>query len=178
MAEIRTYCENKIKEIFENKPLKKFANDTIAHIIEKSIYNCAIKEARLKMIERSWDSSLFKSLYKTKYSKIMGNIKNNKNADFVLEKLESGEFLPDKLVYMKPEELYPVLWEKILLNVKLRDERIERMTKEENQSGTDLFKCGKCKKSNCTYYQMQTRSADEPMTTFVTCLNCYNRWKC
>ena len=32
--------------------------------------------------------------------------------------------------------------------------------------------------SKCTYYQLQTRSADEPMTTFVTCINCGNRWKC
>uniref|UniRef100_A0AC11CMJ7 Transcription elongation factor A1 n=1 Tax=Ovis aries TaxID=9940 RepID=A0AC11CMJ7_SHEEP len=42
---------------------------------------------------------------------------------------------------------------------------------------TDLFTCGKCKKKNCTYTQVQTRSADEPMTTFVVCNECGNRWK-
>jgi len=42
---------------------------------------------------------------------------------------------------------------------------------------TDLLKCGKCKKSNCTYNQLQTRSADEPMTTFVLCNECGHRWK-
>ncbi|NXX81485.1 TCEA3 protein, partial [Urocolius indicus] len=42
---------------------------------------------------------------------------------------------------------------------------------------TDLFQCGKCKKKNCTYNQVQTRSADEPMTTFVLCNECGNRWK-
>jgi transcription elongation factor S-II len=69
--------------------------------------------------------------------------------------------------------------------------------KEEDYSG--LFKCGKCKGVKTTYYQMQTRSADEPMvsslllflvlfalrtnalalqTTYVTCKTCGNRWKC
>ncbi|XP_033219959.1 transcription elongation factor S-II [Belonocnema kinseyi] len=42
---------------------------------------------------------------------------------------------------------------------------------------TSLLKCGKCKKRNCTYNQVQTRSADEPMTTFVLCNECGNRWK-
>ena len=45
------------------------------------------------------------------------------------------------------------------------------------QASTDQFKCGKCKQRKCTYFQLQTRSADEPMTTFVTCVNCNNRWK-
>ncbi|KAJ1975261.1 transcription elongation factor TFIIS [Dimargaris cristalligena] len=45
------------------------------------------------------------------------------------------------------------------------------------QAETDQFRCGRCKSRKCTYYQMQTRSADEPMTTFVTCTNCENRWK-
>lgn len=47
----------------------------------------------------------------------------------------------------------------------------------ETQAETDAFKCGKCGERKTTYYQMQTRSADEPMTTFVTCKNCQNRWK-
>ncbi len=42
---------------------------------------------------------------------------------------------------------------------------------------TDLLKCPACKKSNCTYNQVQTRSADEPMTTFCFCNECGKRWK-
>lgn len=42
---------------------------------------------------------------------------------------------------------------------------------------TDLLRCGKCGKRNCTYNQLQTRSSDEPMTTFVLCNVCGNRWK-
>ena len=42
---------------------------------------------------------------------------------------------------------------------------------------SSLLKCGKCKKMNVTYNQMQTRSADEPMTTFAYCMECGHRWK-
>ena len=42
---------------------------------------------------------------------------------------------------------------------------------------TDQFQCGKCKQRKTTFFQLQTRSADEPMTTFVTCVVCSNRWK-
>ena len=47
----------------------------------------------------------------------------------------------------------------------------------ETGAETDMFKCGKCHKRRTRFHQMQTRSADEPMTTFVTCLECGNKWK-
>jgi len=47
----------------------------------------------------------------------------------------------------------------------------------EQQAETDAFQCGRCKQRKCRYRQAQTRSADEPMTTFVTCTNCNYRWK-
>jgi transcription elongation factor S-II len=76
---------------------------------------------------------------------------------------------------MTSQELYPDIWEELILkNIK----KMEQLSKQNNVQGTDMFRCGKCKKNNCTYYQMQTRSADEPMTTFITCLNCGKRWKC
>ena len=56
---------------------------------------------------------------------------------------------------------------------------IEKRQLEGNKSmATDQFLCKRCFKRECTYYEMQTRSADEPMTTFVTCITCGNRWKC
>lgn len=41
-----------------------------------------------------------------------------------------------------------------------------------------LFTCSRCKSIKTTSTQKQTRSADEPMTVFVLCLNCGKRWKC
>ena len=51
------------------------------------------------------------------------------------------------------------------------------MYEEKEEAMTDQFKCGRCKSRKCTYYELQTRSADEGMTTFITCINCGNRWK-
>lgn len=40
-----------------------------------------------------------------------------------------------------------------------------------------LIQCHSCRQYKVTYYEMQTRSADEPMTCFCTCLNCGKKWK-
>ena len=66
-------------------------------------------------------------------------------------------------------------WHILIENKKIRD---EKKYNTEVEASTDNFKCRKCKSNKCTYYQLQTRSADEPMTTFVQCINCGNRWKC
>ena len=68
----------------------------------------------------------------------------------------------------------PEKWKTLIENKKIRDEN-KYIPKIE--ASTDDFTCGKCKSTKCTYYQLQTRSADEPMTTFVTCLDCGNRFK-
>jgi DNA-directed RNA polymerase subunit M/transcription elongation factor TFIIS len=39
------------------------------------------------------------------------------------------------------------------------------------------FECKKCKNKRCTYFLLQTRAADEGFTTFITCINCGDRWK-
>ena len=53
----------------------------------------------------------------------------------------------------------------------------EMRTELERQQYSTLFRCPKCRKRKTTYYQMQTRSADEPMTVFITCQECQHKWK-
>jgi DNA-directed RNA polymerase subunit M/transcription elongation factor TFIIS len=203
MAEIRDFCRKKIDIVFNQKkfyePVKpaEWTNvfpdiDTTRiekilcvdwieklkqypELIEKSIYNTTIRQAKQRLINRDWQESDFKRLYRYNYYRIIANLDYNTNANYVLNKLRYGIWKPDELVAMKPELLYPELWESVLLK---NSKKLMAIGREKNQQGTSMFKCGKCRMNNCTYFQMQTRSADEPMTTFVTCLNCDKRWKC
>jgi len=179
--ELKLYCNIFDIEISEFMRINKILSESwfqellrIPAKMEKSIYNTTIYEARKKQVERSWDSKQFKWLYKKNYNKVYSNISYNSNAGFVLDKIKFGKWEPEQIITMKNQELYPDLWEDIILKNK---KKMDLLSKEHNVQGTSMFKCGKCKQRNCTYYQMQTRSADEPMTTFVTCLNCSNRWK-
>jgi len=72
---------------------------------------------------------------------------------------------------MTKEELYPELWDEIRAGI------LSTIPDTEKEIPDGMFKCGKCKTMKTAYTQVQTRSADEPMTTYVCCLNCGNRWK-
>jgi DNA-directed RNA polymerase subunit M/transcription elongation factor TFIIS len=179
--ELKLYCNIFDTDISEIMRINRILSEswvkeitTFPEKMEKSIYNTTIKEARERCIDRSWDSIPFKGLYKKNYGRLFANISYNKNADFVLNKIKYGIWESDKLLSLKDQELYPDIWEEILIKNK---KKLDFLSKANNVQGTSIFRCGKCKLNNCTYFQMQTRSADEPMTTFITCLNCNNRWK-
>jgi transcription elongation factor S-II len=168
-----TICEiMRINKILSETWIKEIT--TFPEKMEKSIYNTTIKEARKHFIDRSWDCIDFKNMYKNNFLRLFANISYNKNSTFVLNKIKYGIWEPDKIISIKDQELYPDMWEEIIIKSK---KKLELLSRDKNVQGTSMFKCGKCKLNNCTYFQMQTRSADEPMTTFVTCLNCNNRWK-
>ncbi|KAJ9539815.1 hypothetical protein OSB04_026321 [Centaurea solstitialis] len=112
---------------------------------------------------------------KFKYRSIMFNIKDPKNPDF-RRKVLFGHVTPERILELTPEEMAST--ERQMENVKIKEKALfdcERAGAP--KATTDQFKCGRCQKRKCTYYQLQTRSADEPMTTFVTCVNCDNHWK-
>ena len=87
-----------------------------------------------------------------------------------------GNVPPDLFARMKAEEMASDELKEMRKNLTKEAIREHHMAKT-GGTQTDLFTCGKCKKKNCTYTQVQTRSADEPMTTFVVCNECGNRWK-
>lgn len=105
----------------------------------------------------------------------MFNLKDINNTD-LRRRVLLGEVKPERLVVMTSEEMASD-------KRKHSNEQIkEKALFECERAGapkatTDQFKCGRCGQRKTTYYQLQTRSADEPMTTFVTCVNCNNHWK-
>ncbi|PSS32759.1 Transcription elongation factor like [Actinidia chinensis var. chinensis] len=112
---------------------------------------------------------------KVKYRSIMFNLKDPKNPD-LRRRVLLGQVKPEILIDMTPEEMASD--ERQRENKQIKERALfdcERGAAP--KATTDEFKCGRCGKKECTYYQLQTRSADEPMTTFVTCVNCNNHWK-
>jgi len=152
-------------------------NVSFAKKIERSIYNYAVKESKNKKVIRKWENKNFCMIYTDRFRSLYFNIKKDTyvaNKHF-LKKLKIKNMKNEDIANLTHRDMNPKIWKK-LINDKIK--RDENLAKGDISASTDEFKCFKCFKRKCTYYQLQTRSADEPMTTFVTCLECGNRWRC
>ena len=154
------------KEIAKYLPQKHYASN-----LEKGIFNWSIREADNKNVVKKWENVYFVQIYIDRFRMIWVNLKDKD----VIDKINSKKIRPHELGQMTHQEIAPEKWEKLIQEKKEKDENRYAPKLDGN---TDMFTCRKCKSNKCSYYQLQTRSADEPMTTFVTCVNCGNRWKC
>ena len=150
----------------------KFLEDDVLSInLEKGIFNYSLKEAERNKVVKKWTNPYFVEIYIDRLKSIITNMKKKS----IIIQLKNKEITPQRLAFMTHQEMEPERWEK-LINAKVKRDKNKYESKI--QAATDTFQCRKCHKNEYTYYQMQTRSADEPMTTFVTCINCGNRWRC
>ena len=163
----RLYCINKFSEIF-NLP----DTDSLVQNLEKGIFNEAIHYCKQNNYELKWSNQLFSKQYSQLARKVIANLTYTPNSASVKGKILDNVWLPETVASKTHEELNPE--QHAELKHKIMSKYIN-MSSEQDHEG--FFKCGKCKTKKTTYTQAQTRSADEPMTTFVTCLNCGNRWK-
>ncbi|XP_072489326.1 transcription elongation factor A protein 2 isoform X6 [Notamacropus eugenii] len=113
--------------------------------------------------------------YKNRVRSRISNLKDSKNPD-LRKNVLCGAITPEQIAVMTSEEMASNELKEIRKAMTKEAIREHQMAKT-GGTQTDLFTCGKCKKKNCTYTQVQTRSSDEPMTTFVVCNECGNRWK-
>ena len=161
--EFRKNISEKINNIINNEKYSKN--------IEIGIYNWTIKESTLRKVVKKWDNSYFVTIYIDRLKSIYINLKNSK----LIELLNDGTIKSRDVALLTHQEMNPERWDK-LIQEKIKRDKNKFETNIE--AATDTFKCRKCHSKKCTYMQVQTRTADEPMTTFVTCIDCGNRWKC
>lgn len=128
--------------------------------VEKSVYN---------------DHGGTTAAYKQKIRTLYINLKD-KNNPGLRETVVSGDLPVDQFAKMTSEQMASE--ERKAADSKIKEENLfKSLAAAEQQAETDAFQCSRCKQRKCRYRQAQTRSADEPMTTFVTCTVCGNRWK-
>ncbi len=166
---MRTYVTEQFATL-----LNKKAGDAMPFNMEKSIFNWTVRETRNKGEIPAWENKVFKERYKNRFLAIKYNLQNSELANRILLK----EVRTTTIATMNATALDPngIASKAFRERQEMHARKFREARKDENFVGA--FKCNKCKSMKTTYYQMQTRSADEPMTTFVTCLNCEKRWKC
>lgn len=163
------------RETFIEKCAKflNIAQDNVIVInMEKGIFNNAIELSKKNGNALKWSDASFVKYYSTNARRLLANISYTSNANVLISKIKNGHIDPYSLVKLTREELNPDLWET------LKSKNLEKIVVKEMAAEDGMFKCNKCKSMKTIYYQMQTRSADEPMTTYVTCTNCNTKWKC
>lgn len=188
---------NKIKENPRNDVFLKLneilLNEKKSKNLEISIYNWTIQNIKKNKInpvttkkgkkvtvnnnDLNWNNCHFKRVYLAKYRSISYNLKNEKNPVFK-ENVIKNIIKTKDIVNMKPEEIYPAVWEDVFqTQIKKEIIRLKNEGKELEEAVEGSYTCRKCKCKKIRYYELQTRSADEPMTAYFTCLNCHNHWK-
>lgn len=113
--------------------------------------------------------------YKNKIRSLFVNLKDKANPGLRASVVD-GTIAPERFAAMTSQEMASE--ERKAADKKIEEENFHKsLSAAEKQAETEAFQCSKCKQRKCVYRQQQTRSADEPMTTFVTCTNCGNKWK-
>jgi transcription elongation factor S-II len=165
--------ENPLRYFVRARFREFFENDIDSDRLETAIFNYTIDiSKKLKGVELNWKSILFKRHYKQKFISIMHNLADEKNVS-LLERISLGEILIEHIPYLSPYELNPELWKPLFDKLGKDNDMGEFAVIAEE----GMFKCGKCKSRRVHHYQMQTRSADESMTTYCTCTECKHVWK-
>jgi len=151
-------------------------NSNKTKIVEESIFKFACDKSEQRKVIKKWENPIFRKIYINKARSLYINLDKNSyiNNNSLIKKIFNNKFDLKNIAFMTYQEIFPEHWKQLL------DEKYKRemaIYEDKPEAMTDMFKCGRCKQKKCTYYELQTRSADEAMTIFITCVNCGNRWR-
>ena len=168
--------DNKYRIIGYNLLNKFVNNEKKSEIIENSVYNYTINKSKKFNYLLSFDNELFRLTYKNKIMSLYVNMDiNNKyiKNKTLIKKIHNNELNLNNIAFLPPHKIHPENWDLIIKRNKAKK---ELEYSKSIGTITDIYKCQRCKKNKCAYYESQTKSCDEPMTIFIKCINCRNSW--
>ena len=151
----------KIRDEVFNK-FNKLFGPNISKDIEESIYKFSIDYA-----ESNNTPFLLENIYISKTDEIYCLLNNN--LQISIKAFNDKKIDPKYIATIRTNELNLLLSSKQYVDI-IKKRELNMMLSE--KKGSSAFECKKCKKSKCSIIEKQVRSADEPATQFITCLEC------
>jgi len=164
----------------EDADIMKLAKNVEKEILRVSHYECNhYGELIMKAPQNEQYSNNFIKLYENNIRTLLINLDKNNyvSNDNLMNNLLDGTFTPKQIsehIVECPQILFPNRNKKYFDYIEKQEEVAYDKSKLAIESE---YKCRKCKENKCAVNQAQLRSADEPMSILITCLNCGNRWR-
>ena len=157
MTSIRNRYQTRLLDAFKQAPDFCRALEEQVWFLSDHGTNMSYYESKMRQIILNLDTSSY--------------VKNMR----LQERILAGEFSPTQLIQASPYSLFPERWDEVARENK--EKVSKQIVASRGRATSTMFKCGRCKRSECTFYELQTRSCDEPMTKFIQCVNCGHEWK-
>jgi DNA-directed RNA polymerase subunit M/transcription elongation factor TFIIS len=153
--------KKKRDEVF-NK-FNKLFGPNITKDIEESIYKFSLDYS-----ESNNTPFLLENIYINKAEELYCLL-SGKNLQTAIKAINDKKIDPSNIATIRANELNLLLANKQYIEI-IKKRELNMMLSE--KKGSTAFECKKCKKSKCSIIEKQVRSADEPATQFITCLEC------
>jgi DNA-directed RNA polymerase subunit M/transcription elongation factor TFIIS len=155
---------------------KGYLTDAECRQFERCIYVASLRMASQRHVGKTWSHPPFVEIYETVAKHLAANFYPNSYVGNIelFDRYKKGQTTFEEISQMDTYQLFEGRWHDSFEAQKVRE---KRQLEGNKAMATDRFICSRCHKRECTYYEMQTRSADEPMTIFITCLNCGKHWR-
>jgi hypothetical protein len=168
VRDVNTDCP--IRNVARTRYVEVGLSEEHAESLEKALLARCIRECVRQSIEVAWTNMAFWEHYRGRCIQFYENLRTT---DWP-KKIGAAEITLEAFAELSAIDLNPRRWK---ARIEAQIEKDKHLYTNAGAASIYLYCSGCKKKSKCDYYQLQTRSADEPMTTFVTCLECDRHWK-
>ena len=151
---------------------KILTKEYIIKNLEKGCLNRAIDKSRIYNIRCVWSEPNFVNLYHTICYKLASNLDEHSsiNSDYIKKKILNNDVDLHQVANLSSKELCPKKYEKLDQKINKRN-NLERKVKF-----SELYRCRKCKRNQCTTERRYARSLDEGTDLTIFCLFCGHSW--
>lgn len=148
--------------------LSRTLTDKMAKNVEISIHNYVLKNYKREDYQRFYARKIRSIVYNLSFDTFKNDVSSKKYKYSDIPYLRHDQMCPERPHAMMKE---------YLKKKEIDIQRCKMLLETEKKDSRGLYTCKACRSKATVFQAVQIRSADEPMTIFITCLECDNRWK-